>query len=243
VLFGFVLVVYLPSLSSSFIWDDDDYVTENRALTSLAGLKQIWLAPSATPQYYPLVFTTFWIEHRLWGLNPAGYHFVNAALHAANAVGVWLILRRLTIPGAWFAAALFGLHPVHVESVAWVTERKNLLSASFYLLALWQFLGWVEQAPVKSAGAVRTHPVRSYVLGFCLFVCALLSKSVTCSLPAVLLFFCGGGKLGAFASAKSVRWFRFSRWAPSWPLTRPGWNEPMLAPRERHFLGHWRSAS
>jgi hypothetical protein len=104
-LFCLVFLVYVPSLSSSFIWDDDDYVTENRTLLSLGGLRQIWLEPSATPQYYPLVFTTFWTEQHLWGLNPTGYHLVNSLLHAANAVGVWLILRRLSIPGAWLAAA------------------------------------------------------------------------------------------------------------------------------------------
>ncbi len=182
-----VLTVYVPSLSSSFIWDDDDYVTENSTLHSLSGLRRIWLEPEATPQYYPVVFSTFWAESHLWGLSPAGYHFVNAALHAGNAVGVWLILRRLAVPGAWFAAALFGLHPVHVESVAWVTERKNLLSASFYLLALWQFLGWVEKTPIEVDRRARLHDLRSYALGFCLFIGALLSKSVACSLPAVLL--------------------------------------------------------
>jgi len=186
-LFCLIFLVYVPSLSSSFIWDDDDYVTENGTLRSLGGLRQIWLEPAATPQYYPLVFTTFWIEQHLWGLNPTGYHLVNSLLHAANAVGVWLILRRLSIPGAWLAAALFGLHPVHVESVAWVTERKNVLSASFYLLALWQFLGWVERVPSDVEEATPVISIRSYALGFCFFVCALLSKSVTCSLPAVLV--------------------------------------------------------
>jgi tetratricopeptide (TPR) repeat protein len=186
-LFCLVLIVYLPSLSSGFIWDDDDYVTENSTLRSLGGLRQIWLEPEATPQYYPIVFTTFWVEQHLWGLSPAGYHLVNAALHAANAVGVWLILRRLSIPGAWFAAALFGLHPVHVESVAWITERKNLLSASFYLLAMWQFLGWVEGVSAEGDRLRRSGSLHSYTLGFCFFICALLSKSVTCSLPAVLV--------------------------------------------------------
>jgi protein O-mannosyl-transferase len=182
-----VLAVYLPSLSSGFIWDDDDYVTENASLRSIDGLRRIWLDPQATPQYYPLVFTTLWAEFHLWGLNPAGYHLVNAALHATNAVLVWLVLRRLSVPGAWFAAALFGLHPVHVESVSWVTERKNVLSACFYLLALWQFLGVLD--PIESGvdSLDRRHAWRSYVLGFVFFVAALLSKSVTCSLPAVLL--------------------------------------------------------
>lgn len=131
-----VFAVYLPSLSSGFIWDDDAYVTENATLKSFEGLERIWLDPRATPQYYPLVFTTFWVEYHLWGLHPAGYHFTNAALHATNALLVWLVLRRLSIPGAWFAAAVFGLHPVHVESVSWMAERKNVLSGCFYLLAL-----------------------------------------------------------------------------------------------------------
>jgi Flp pilus assembly protein TadD len=203
-LFCLTMAVYLPSLSSGFIWDDDDYVTENATLRSIAGLRQIWLEPGSTPQYYPLVFTTFWVEQHLWGLNPAGYHFVNALLHAANAVGVWLILRRLAIPGAWLAAALFALHPVHVESVAWVTERKNLLSACFYLLALWQFLPWVEGTTSDSGESRGRLSLGGYALGFACFVAALLSKSVTCSLPAVLLL---------------LRWWK-SGW-PSWRAIAP----------------------
>jgi protein O-mannosyl-transferase len=182
-----VFVVYLPSLSSGFIWDDDAYVTENATLKSLDGLEQIWLDPRATPQYYPLVFTTFWVEYHLWGLHPAGYHFTNAALHATNALLVWVVLRRLSIPGAWFAAAVFGLHPVHVESVSWMAERKNVLSGCFYLLALWQFVGRRAAAADGVEPVDRRQSWRSYACGFGFFVAALLSKSVTCSLPAVLL--------------------------------------------------------
>jgi tetratricopeptide (TPR) repeat protein len=182
-----VFIVYLPSLGSGFIWDDDAYVTENATLKSFEGLERIWLDPQATPQYYPLVFTTFWAEYHLWGLHSAGYHFTNAALHATNAVLVWLVLRRLSIPGAWLAAAAFGLHPVHVESVSWLAERKNVLSGCFYLLALCQFVGW-RDAPASIVESVgRRQSWWSYACGFGLFVAALLSKSVTCSLPAVLL--------------------------------------------------------
>jgi tetratricopeptide (TPR) repeat protein len=182
-----IFLVYIPSLSSGFIWDDDEYVTENATLHFWQGLKQIWFEPQATPQYYPLVYTTFWVEYHLWGLHPAGYHFVNAALHATNGVLVWLILRRLSVPGAWLAALAFGLHPVHVESVSWVTERKNVLSALFYLLAL-RTLIEIQAAPLgellKCDGG---RYWRKYALGFAFFVAALLCKSVTCSLPAVLL--------------------------------------------------------
>src|SRR5207237_7610971 len=116
-----------------FIFDDDAYVTSNATLHSLDGLRQIWLQPRASPQYYPLTLTTFWIEYHLWGLRPFGYHLVNVILHALNVVLLLAVLRRLRIPGAWLAAALFALHPIQVESVAWVTERKNVLSGLFAL--------------------------------------------------------------------------------------------------------------
>ena len=191
-IFACIVLVYLPSLSAEFIWDDNDYVTENSALRRLDGLWRIWSDPRATPQYYPLVFTTFWIEHHLWGLDPRGYHLVNVLLHAANAVLIARVLQQLRVPGAWLAAILFGLHPVHVESVAWVTERKNVLSAFFYLLALRQLLSWQGFSRVPlAANAAPPGESRSathhYVLGAALFVAALLSKSVTCSLPAVVL--------------------------------------------------------
>jgi len=182
-----IFLVYIPSLSSGFIWDDDEYVTENATLRSAEGLRQIWLEPQATPQYYPLVYTTFWIEYHLWGLRPAGYHLVNAALHATNGVLVWLILRRLSVPGAWLAALAFGLHPVHVESVSWVSERKNVLSALFYLLALRLLIGILVRPLRDVPNDNLRHYWLRYALGFTLFVAALLCKSVTCSLPAVLL--------------------------------------------------------
>ena len=123
-------VAYLPVKDAGFIWDDDDYVTENAVLEDERALRRIW-TPRETPQYYPAVFTTFWLERQLFGLDPLGYHVVNVLLHAANALLVWRLFLRLGVPGALLVGALFAVHPVQVESVAWVTERKNVLSGLF----------------------------------------------------------------------------------------------------------------
>ena len=175
-LVGLTAGAYVPAMSGGFIWDDDDYVQDNLALRSLAGLGQIWFQPGTTRQYYPLVHTTYWLEYRLWGLDPTGYHVVNVILHALSAVLVWRLLIRLKVAGAWAAAALFALHPVHVESVAWITERKNVLSGAFYLSAAWAYLRCQE-----------ARSPRLYWAALFLFAAALLSKTVTCTLPVALL--------------------------------------------------------
>ena len=195
-----VLVVYLPALGGGFSWDDDAYVTNNVTLRSMHGLSQIWGRLTATPQYYPLVFTSFWLEYHLWGLNPLGYHIVNVLLHALAALLLWRVLVRLQLPGAWLAAGIFALHPVAVESVAWVTERKNVLSAVFYFAAALAYLRWRDASTTdpgatnrKRGSGVRGPAPASrrsgvlYFLSLALFICALLSKTVTASLPAALL--------------------------------------------------------
>jgi len=178
------LLVYIPAMRGGFIWDDDYYVTHNDTLTSIDGLRRIWFELGATPQYYPLVHTSFWIEYHLWELQPFGYHLVNVLLHIVSALMLWRILRRLGVPGAWWAAAIFAIHPVHVESVAWITERKNVLSGLFYLAAAWAYLRFAGLGGACSGLARRW---RFYALALVLFACALLSKTVTCTLPAALL--------------------------------------------------------
>ncbi len=183
-LFGLLVAAYVPALRAGFIWDDDDYVTGNQTLRSIAGLWRIWFDPSATPQYYPLVHTTFWLEYHVWGFHAFGYHTVNLGLHAISAGLLFWLLTRLELPGAWIAAAIFALHPVELESVAWITERKNDLSAVFYLSASLAYLRFADVG--RAFGAERRH-WGCYFLSLLLFLAALLSKSVACSLPAAML--------------------------------------------------------
>ncbi len=175
-LFAVTLLAYYPALRAGFIWDDYPGHITRPELQSLAGLGRIWFEVGATQQYYPLLHSAFWLEHRLWGDAPFGYHLVNVLLHAFSACLVGTVLRRLGVPGAWLAAALFALHPVCVESVAWVSEQKNTLSTVFYLGAALVYLRFdAERGP------------RTYALATVLFLAALLSKTITATLPAALL--------------------------------------------------------
>jgi len=183
-LVAMTLVAYRPVLDNGFIWDDDDYVIENPTLRSVDGLRRIWLDFGATPQYYPLVHSTFWVEYQLWQLDPAGYHLVNVLLHALAVVLLWRVLSLLAVPGAWLAAAIFAVHPVHVESVAWITERKNVLSGAFCLASL---LAYLRAAGMGCGAPGDRESTRWYALSLLSFACALLSKTVTGSLPAVIL--------------------------------------------------------
>ncbi|HEX3729786.1 MAG TPA: tetratricopeptide repeat protein [Opitutaceae bacterium] len=175
------LLAYFPALSAGFVWNDRDYVT-SPALSSASGLARIWFQVGATEQYYPILHTAFWVEHRLWGDAAFGYHLLNILLHAASAVLLALILRRLFADwerqdeAAWLAAFVFALHPVCAESVAWISEQKNTLSTVFYLAAALAYLRFE-----------RRRSWRPYLLASALFALALLTKSVTATLPAGLL--------------------------------------------------------
>jgi Flp pilus assembly protein TadD len=171
-----VLAAYTPALHGDFIWDDDLYVYENRLLWEPGGLRRIWFTDDFQSQYFPLTITVFRWAYQLWGLDTLGYHLLNVAIHVLNSLLAWALLARLRVPAAWLAAGVFALHPVQAESVAWITELKNLLSTTFYLLAIAGYLRFEERG-----GA------RWYALAFGLFVLGLLSKTVVCTLPGVLL--------------------------------------------------------
>ena len=195
-----VVVSYLPALKAGYVWNDHTYLTENPTLDGLDGLSRIWTDTAANEQYYPLVFTTFWVEKRLWGLHPFGYHLVNVLLHAGAALLLWRLLRRLSLPGAFLAAAAFALHPMAVESVAWVTERKNTLSMVLSLLAAHAWLSFREASAARTeAAAAKKKPKRAAAepllrrpavllsLSLAAFTLALFAKTTASVLPAVLL--------------------------------------------------------
>ena len=174
-----VVVSYLPAmLWGGFVWDDSLCIKVD-PVREVSGLQQIWFSPSAIEEehhYWPLVYTTFWLEHKLWGFDPAGYHIVNVLLHLANTLLLWHLLRRLAVPGAWMVAAVFAVHPLHVESVAWIIERKDVLSGLFYLTAM---LAWMRFVEKPSS--------RWYACSLVLYAAGLLSKSIVVTLPAALL--------------------------------------------------------
>ena len=174
-----VAVSYLPAmLWGGFVWDDSILI-DAKPVRDVSGLWQIWFSPSAIEgegHYWPLVYTTFWLEHKLWGFDPTGYHIVNVLLHLGNTLLVWHLVRRLSVPGAWVVAAVFAVHPLHVESVAWVIERKDVLSGLFYLASALVWMRFVEQ------------PRRGwYACSLALYAAALLSKSIAITLPMALL--------------------------------------------------------
>jgi tetratricopeptide (TPR) repeat protein len=193
------VVVYIPVLRCGYVWDDDDHLTANPAMTLPGGLHKIWTSLTFS-RYYPLTLTTFWVQRRLWGLNPLPYHAVNVVLHGVNGVLVYALLRAMKIRGSWVAAALWAVHPVNVESAAWITELKNVQSGLFFFLALLCFLRF-ERQPHR----------RWYALSLLCATAALVSKPSTVVLPLLLLL-CAWWQRG--------RWTRddFTRVAPFFVL-------------------------
>ena len=173
-----VTISYLPAmLWGGFVWDDNHYIKVD-PVRDVSGLWQIWFSPNTLKEghYWPITYTTFWLEHKLWGFAPAGYHIVNVLLHLANTLLVWHLMRRLAVPGAWMVAAVFAVHPLHVESVGWIFERKDVLSGLFYLAAVLAWMRFVEQ---PSRGR--------YACSIVLYTAGLLSKSIVVTLPVALL--------------------------------------------------------
>jgi tetratricopeptide (TPR) repeat protein len=210
-LIAFVFIAYARVFQAGFIWDDESHLTQNPCIVGPLGFKEIWT--SARAVYYPLVLTTFWTVHKFVGLSPWPYHLLNVLLHAGSAVLLWQVLRQLNVRGAWLGAALWALHPVMVQSVAWVAELKNTQSGLFYLLSIFCFLKWEscsrrsvsdarashreaitgdprsqEETLSKVAFQLRTTERHSllFALSLAFFILAILSKPSVVMLPVVL---------------------------------------------------------
>jgi hypothetical protein len=192
-----VFLAYLPALRGGFVWDDDSWTTKLAALfQNASGLRLIWCNPNALQQYYPLSGMTFWLDYQLWKFWTTPYHVENVLLHLLAALLFWRLLLRLHLPGAWLASAIFALHPVMVESVAWITDRKNVLSLTLYLAALLAYLRYAQGVTGDKCQVTRTdsilsrvtcHPSLFYGLALFLFLAALRAKTTAFSLPAVIL--------------------------------------------------------
>ncbi|HEX8521676.1 MAG TPA: tetratricopeptide repeat protein [Tepidisphaeraceae bacterium] len=211
-----VLVVFSPAIRGKFIWDDDRHVDRNLALRSPEGLGTIWFSPGARspvpgffypPQYYPLTHTSYWLEYQLApkapDLDPTIFHVTNLVLHGIGALLLWFLLRRLGIPGAWLAATLWAVHPLQAESAAWISERKNVLAGVFFFGSIWAYLAAFgigrKRLSVQGPAFTDRHerddgvedrsvfPWNLYTVALVLFVCAMLSKTIACSMPAVVV--------------------------------------------------------
>ena len=187
-------VVYAPALAAGFIWDDGRAITNNIALRSWHGLWDIWTG-QGDADYFPLKSTVLCLVYQLFGARTSPYHILNVGVHAANAMLLWRVLRRLSIPGAWLVGVVFLVHPTHVESVDWVSECKNTLSLLFALLSL---LAWFRYQQDRHG--------RSYVAALVLFVCGLLCKTTVVILPIVLLLctWCQQPTKRAFLRSRSL---------------------------------------
>ena len=171
------LVIYWPALQGDWLWDDNVLVTGNSDLRSVQGLGNIWFSTPVT-DYWPLTWTLLWVEWHIWGNNPVGYHVCSLALHLLSGFLIWRLFNRLGLRLGWLGGLLFVIHPLAVESVAWVAEIKNTLSLPFYLLSL---NAWLDGEEEKPGGYGRS------VL---YYLAAMLAKTSTVMLPAVILLYC-----------------------------------------------------
>ena len=217
-----VLATYWPVTQAGFVWDDSAFV-DAWPVQDWGGLRDIWLAPEkivSEVHYWPVLYTSYWLEHKLYGYNALGFHLVNLALHLVNTLLLWRLLPRLAarVPPAsstpqsalthravpWLAAALFAIHPVHAEAVAWLIARKDLLMTLFYLCAVMTWLNFLATPP----GMAR---VGRYALALVLFAASMLSKSMAVTLPAALL-------LWHFWRRGAIIWMDVARLAPFFAL-------------------------
>jgi len=172
------LWIYWPALHGDWLWDDTVYITENAITQSPTGLENIWFEPGSLSDYYPIEASVQWMQWRLWGPDSYDYHLTNVILHLLNALLVWRLLAKLGLRLAWLGGLIFAIHPVVVESVAWVAELKNTLSLPFFLLAMCSFIDYDESENPKN-----------YFLALGLFLVAMLCKTTMVMFPVIILLY------------------------------------------------------
>ncbi|MBF0289351.1 MAG: tetratricopeptide repeat protein [SAR324 cluster bacterium] len=180
VLVGFTYAAYYPATKAGAILDDEAFYIQDPLIGTTDGLYRIWFHPfdnNGIWSYVPISRTTFWLERQLWGLNLSITHRINVIFHLVSAIILWLALRQFGMRGAWWAAMIFALHPIHVQSVAWIAERRNVVASIFYISCIWSYLY-----------SDHKHSQRWYWIAVGLFLCALLSKTSTIMLPVILIF-------------------------------------------------------
>ena len=226
-----IVAAYAVSLRGDFLWDDNLHITENPTIIGPLGLQEIWT--TARAHYFPLVLTNFWAQHALWGLEPFGYRVVTLAFHLAAAVLLWRVLLRLRVPGAWLGAALWALHPVQVESVAWICELKNTQSAAFFLAATLFWLRWLEVgapagaiSPPSGRLAGNRFKTRAYFAALAFALLAILSKPSTVMLPVALglCVWWVRGRIEWGAALRLVPFFALSAIAAGWTIWEQKFN-------------------
>jgi tetratricopeptide (TPR) repeat protein len=175
------IIIYTPAMRGDFIWDDDAYITDNPLITAPDGMRRIWFSFDHPSQYFPLTYTVFRLGYQMWGFDTFGYHLINVLIHIANAFLVWIVLVKLRLRWAWLAVLIFALHPINVESVAWITELKNVLMAFFFLLSFLLWLKFIENPEPKAKDWLI------YTGSFIFYALALFSKTTACTLPIVMM--------------------------------------------------------
>jgi tetratricopeptide (TPR) repeat protein len=204
-------LVYLPCISGGYLLDDTQLLTDNILVKLSNGLYHFWCTNEPI-DYWPATNTTFWLEWRLWQMHLSGYHVTNLILHVVESLLIWIILRKLSVPGAFWAGLIFAVHPVNVEAVAWISQRKNVTAMLFFLLSILWYLKHLSLSGGDVNGS-RREPVAETAHGVCglhtdadqtrgvsgqlfdrwywmslaAFVLAMLGKGSVAILPALLL--------------------------------------------------------
>jgi Tfp pilus assembly protein PilF len=179
------LWIYSPTYHGQWLWDDDQLVWQNPFVkdTSLRGLAKLWFNPEGA-DFFPLSYTAMWAQWAFFDDKPTGYHVTTILLHIVGSLLLWTLLARMRIPGAWLSGLLFAVHPVAVESVAWVAETKNTLSMPLFLLSC---ICWVAQDDLQHEESPTARASGLYIASIVFFLLAMFAKTSMVAMPVVLL--------------------------------------------------------